>query len=177
MAFSDDLIQLMATNWSFSNNYTFQFIFTPTMMNAVKWNDDTDGKNINLYIVSADTPDFTNNPIEVYTGGNFRIHNGKDQLYRFTVTFRDFNNMNLYRKFINMYRLQKNLYFDDIATKVIITKGDDYGMGSDIKLMTLDDTMIEGVSNLSYNTTNEAQVAEFTVRFKSMSPQVFSNPS
>lgn len=170
--FSDEIQDILNTKWSFSNNYDFQFDFTDTMKRHVNWLDETDGRNINQHIVNSDTPDWTNDPIETYVGGQFRIHNGKDQLYRFSVTFRDSDSMNLYRKFVNMYRLQKSLYFDDFKMSVIITKADDYNYTNGINLMRLEDTMIEGVSNLAINNTSDAQVAEFTVRFKSMSPNV-----
>jgi len=172
MAFSDDVVKIMNTKWSYSNTYDVQIIFTERMKEEINWIDDIDGRNLNIFIVSVNTPDFSNTPIEVWVGGQYRIHNGKDELYRFSVTFRDSNQMELYRKFLLAYRLQKQWYFDDAKIKVILTKEADYVNESDKILMTLSDSMIEGVSNLDINNNNDAEVSEFTVKFKSTSPEI-----
>ena len=168
--FADSVVNIMNTRWSYSNTYDIQLTFTNFMKDAIGWIDDTDGRKINDHIVSMNTPDFSNAPIEVYIGGQYRIQNGKDELFRFSITFRDSNQMSLYRKFLTAYRLQKHWYFDDAVISLKLTKKKDYHNEVDRELMEIDGCLIEGVSNIDINNNNEAQVAEFTVKFKATSP-------
>lgn len=170
--FASDLIKMMNIKWSYSNTFYIQIIFGKEMKKAIKWNDDVSGRDINLNIVNINTPDFSNSPIEVFVGGQYRIHNGKDELYRFSITFRDQDQMQLYRTFLLAYRIQKNWYFDDFKMQVIINKEADYYNEYEKELMILNDCMIEGVSNIDINNNNEPQVAEFTVKFKCTSPEI-----
>lgn len=174
MAFNEDVVKIINKNWSYSNTYDIGIEFSDSMKDAIEWIDETIGRDLNLHIVSANTPDFSNTPIEIYVGGQYRIHNGKDELYRFSVTFRDFDKMYLYRKFLAAYRLQKSWYFDDAKMKVTFTKDADYFGEIPSTLMEIDGCLIEGVSNIDINNNNEAQVAEFTVKFKATSPQTRS---
>lgn len=170
--FAKSVTSILNTKWSYSNTYTVQLHFAQKMASKIGWDEGTHGKYINEHIVSVNTPDFSNSPIEIYTGGQFRIQNGKDELYRFSITFKDSDLMTLYRKFLIAYRRTKYWYFDDCAMSVTLTKNKDYYGESDKKLMVLGGCLIEGVSNLDINNNNEAQVAEFTVKFKSTSPDI-----
>lgn len=170
--FANSVVNIMKSKWSYSNTYTVEINFSEKMKTKIKWNDDTYGKNINDYIVSVNTPDFSNTPIEIYVGGQYRIQNGKNELYRFSITFRDLDQMTLYRKFLTAYRTQKHWYFDDGKMSVNLIKDRDYYKENDRQLLFLGDCFIEGVSNLDINNNNESQVAEFTVKFKSTSPDI-----
>jgi len=172
MAFSTDISAIINKKWSMSNTYQVQISFSSEMGKLIGWVDDVEGRDINQHIVSINTPDFSNSPIEVYIGGQYRIHNGKDELYRFSITFRDYDMMYLYRKFLTAYRSQAGWYFDDACSIINIIKEADYEGEVNTELMTLNDCFIEGISNLDINNNNEAQVSEFTVKFKSMSPVI-----
>ncbi len=39
-----------------------------------------------MNIISCSTPQMTNAPIEAYVGDKWKIHNGRDELYRFNMT-------------------------------------------------------------------------------------------
>lgn len=170
--FASGVVNILDTKWSFSNSYKIQIEFATALRDFIGWDNEVHGRILDHHIVSLNTPDFSNSPIEVYTAAQYRIHNGKDELYRFSITFRDSNQMDLYRKFINAYRIQKHWYFDDSKMSVKITKERDYIHETDKNLMDLEGVLIEGVSNLDINNTNDAQVAEFTVKFKATSPSV-----
>lgn len=155
--------------WSYINTFKVQMIFSPNIAKFIQWTNK-EQENINLNLVSIDTPQFTNSNIESYVGGRWRIHNGRDELYRFSMTFRDQDQMLFYRKFLVAYLYQRTMYFDDIKMKVILYKDADYYGETELKLFELSDVFIESISQLSFSNITEAQIAEFTINFKCATP-------
>lgn len=152
--------------WSVQNNFTVQFILKGRVSSMLQeFTDD-----INLSIVSIKTPDITNSGIEQFIGGEWRIHNGHDNLFKFSITFRDYNQMELYHRFIKLYSLTKIHYFDDVAIDVILNKDPDWIEEDSITIMRLEDCLIDGISNLDFTNTAEAEIAEFSVDFKCVNP-------
>lgn len=88
------------------------------------------------------------------------------------MTFRDYNQMYLYSKFMQIYNLTKENYFDDVALTIILYKDSDWLNEYDRPFMVFYGTLVEGVSNLSFSNDTEAQIAEFTVNFKCNQPVV-----
>ena len=154
--------------WAMINTFTVE-IHLPWYLRGKVGSFDED---INLNIVSVTTPDFTNDPIEVFVANRWVIQNGKDALYRFTITFRDHNQMSLYKKFMRIYNLTKENYFDDIKMNIVINKDPDWANESDKKIMHFWGVLVEGVSNLAFSNDTENQIAEFTVSLKCNNPVV-----
>lgn len=163
------VIEAYNRQWSMVNAFTVEFHLPPALINHIGGQIQDD---INLSIISMTTPDFTNDPIEAYIANKWFIQNGKDALYRFSMTFRDYDQMGLYRKFMKIYNFAKEQYFDDVAMSVIVTKDGDWYNEEDKILINLDGTMVESVSNISFNNDTENQIAEFSVNFKSNQPVV-----
>lgn len=162
MKLSTGIVQAYERQWSMINSFTIQINLSAALQEIVgSFTDD-----INLNIVSATTPDFTNDPIEAYIGGKWYIANGKDQLYRFTITFRDQNQMKLYRTFLKIYDYTKYNYFDDSKMSIIYNKDADWANESELQIVEFNGVLIEAVSNLSFSNDTENQIAEFTVSFK-----------
>ena len=95
---ADAITDAYNRRWSMINTFTVE-IHLPSYLRGKVGSFDED---INLNIVSVTTPDFTNDPIEVFVANRWVIQNGKDSLYRFTITFRDHNQMSLYKKFMTI---------------------------------------------------------------------------
>jgi hypothetical protein len=173
MTFANALIQAYNTKWAFVNSFSvnIEFANTPKMVlkKHIKWTD-ADDELLNLSVISINTPNFTNQNIESFVGNRWNMHNGRDELYRFEVTFRDVNQMYLYKKFIRMYQKSRDIYFDEAKVMIRINKDPDYFNESEVKVWEFDETMIDSVSQIQFNTTTEAQIAEFTVGFKTRSP-------
>lgn len=162
-----DAIQLAyQRQWSMINTFTVQLIMTDKLTAKV----GAFGDDINLNIISLQTPDFTNDPIEVFVANQWVIGNGKDSLYRFSITFRDHDQMSLYRKFLKIYNMTKDNYFSDMQMQVIVDKDGDWLNEDSRRLFEFNGTLIEGVSNLSFSNDTENQIAEFTVSFKCTTP-------
>lgn len=170
MDFAKALLKAYETRWSYVNSFEVQILFSPTVASYIGWTKE-DERNINLNIVSINTPQFSNNPIEVFQGDRFKIHNGRDELYTFSITFRDQDQMSLYRKFVSAYMLGKHQYFDVAKMHVTLWKEADY-LNETAKKTLFDfaDCMIASVGQIDFNTTTEGQIAEFTVEFKTSTP-------
>jgi hypothetical protein len=168
MKLSDGITQAYERKWSMVNTFNVQFNISPVLEERVgQINND-----INLNIVSVTTPDFTNDPIEAFIANRWFINNGKDALYRFSITFRDEDQMKLYRKFFAIYNFTKNNYFDDAKMTINISKDADWYGEKDKILMILEGSIIEAISNLSLSNDTENQIAEFTVNFKCNNPSI-----
>jgi hypothetical protein len=163
MKLSDGIQRAYNTKWSMINTFTVKITAAEKMVNAKKI---TQFDDINMNIVSIETPQFTNNPIQSFVANRWRIHNGHDSLYQFTITFRDQDQMSLYRKFMSIYGFTKENYFDDCKLNIKISKDADWVDEADSLLFEFDGCLIEAVSQLSFSNNTENQIAEFSVSFK-----------
>lgn len=164
------IVKAYETHWSMINTFTVNFNFSWLMEKQLQLPFDD---SLNLHIVSLDTPSFQNTPIETFIGNRWRIQNGRDELYKFSITFRDKDQMKIYKSFYNLYKETKEQYFDNCSFSVIIYKDADYYNESDKKFMELNGTIIESVSQLQFSNDTQNQIAEFTVTFKCVAPNIF----
>lgn len=170
MDFSKGLKKAYETNWSYVNTFTVTLNFATDVAGYIGW-APSDNLNINLNIISIDTPQLTNQQIEAYIGDRWKIHNGRDELYLFSITFRDQDQLNLYRKFSKAYFFQKSQYFDDIKMSIRLEKDADYSNEKGAKtIYNFEDVMINSVSQIQLSNTTENQIAEFSVDFKCAYP-------
>ena len=170
MKLKDGIIKAYETHWSMINTFSVEFQFSEYMKSKLITEFDD---SLNLNIVSMTTPDFQNTPIESFVGNKWRIQNGRDELYKFSITFRDKDQMSIYKSFYNLYRETKEQYFDNCSFSIIIYKDADYYYEKDRKFMLLNGTIVESVSQLQFSNDTQNQIAEFTVNFKCVSPNIF----
>lgn len=168
MKLSEAVNKAYEKNWTKINNFSVHLnIKNPDFARLIGWEDDEVGFNLSLK--SIDTPQYTNNPIEVFTGNEWRYNNGRDEMFRFTMTFRDFDQMKMYSRFVQMYNISKDNYFDNIKLGVTIYLDDEFNVNRKV-LLDVSDALIENVSQLQFDHTTENQIAEFSVGFKCSSP-------
>ena len=172
MKLKDGITKAYETHWSMINTFTVQFDFgANTILDMLVETDFDDALNLN--IVSINTPSFQNTPIESFVGNKWRIQNGRDELYKFSITFRDKDQMSLYKSFYNIYKETKEQYFDNICFTVRIKKDADYYDEYDKDFMVLNGTLVDSVSQLQFSNDTQNQVAEFSVDFKCVSPNIY----
>ena len=172
MKLKDGITKAYETHWSMINTFTVNFNFGRNL-NMSKLLKTKFDDSINLNIIEVTTPDFQNTAIETYIGNKWRIQNGRDELYKFSIRFRDKDQMRLYKSFHNLYKETKEQYFDNCSFNVTIYKDADYYSESDKKFMDLNGTIIESLSNLQFSNDTQNQIAEFTVNFKCISPNIY----
>lgn len=166
MNFADSIKQAHDTKWSYVNTFGVYFQFPDKLLEAANWRNFNNEK-IQLNIISIDTPQFTNTPIEVFVANKWVIHNGRDELYRFTITFRDADQLDLYGKFLKMYHASKEQYFDDAKCYVGIFKDEDWiGEIPNKPIIDFGSALIENVSQVQFSNNTENQIVEFSVGFK-----------
>lgn len=165
------LSKVYTTKWSYISNFRCQINFADKLRSIIGWNSNSDMYDV--YIKDLTTPQFSNSPIEVYMGGRWYFHVGRDEIYNFNITFRDAKQMSLYRTFLMAYFSQQTMYFDDCKCNVRIFKDADYADESEILLYDIQDCLISSVSQVNFSNETEAQIAEFSVDFKSATP-IFS---
>lgn len=174
MKFIEGLQKAYNTKWSYINTFTVQFLLPPTLESHqnVQWPKDLNDY-INLHLISIETPQFQNQPIEQFVANRWIVHNGRDELYRFTMTFRDKDQMALYRSFVKLYKHSRNDYFDNVKFQILLMKDADWQGEADNPLYLLEDVIVEAVGPLQFNNGTDNQIAEFTVNFKCIKPTIF----
>ena len=86
----------------------------------------------------------------------------------FTFNFRDFNNLELYNKFVKYVSGEREAYFDDYKFRISLYKLADHIDDEEEKLvLQIDNCYITTVSALTFSNDSEAQVLEFNVQVKS----------
>ena len=175
MKLSDGIQAAYNKRWSMINTFSVTIDLPPKLEEKIKSNlriSQVFGRDTDIHIISFTTPDFTNQSIESYISDKWVIHNGRDELYRFSATFRDSENMLLYKKFFHIYEESKENYFDECKLTITLKKESDWHDQGDSIFFVYEDTMIESISNVSFSNDTENQIAEFSVNFKSASPIV-----
>ena len=184
-------------HWDFVSTFEVYFAFNYDMLNnsrtvpnSISYDTDANGgknvlawksadnERISLHIKNFKTPQLSSNIRESFSGNRFTHLQGKPSTYKFSMTFRDSNQLEFYRMFATQLREQQYRYFDDFCFNVFISKDSDYADGyhtddtgelNDGKrgkpLMSMKRCMVESVSQIDFNQDTEHQIVEFSVDF------------
>lgn len=171
MKLSDVVTKIQTTKWTRANNFNIiVFPLNPDFASIINWDMSNEMNDlINISIIGFDTPNYTNAEIAEFIGNEWRYHVGRDEMMSYQLTFRDSNQMQLYRKFLTAYNKQKGQYFDKIQWMIQLYNSAEKGV-PDKLLFETQTAIIESVSQLQYNHTTENQITEFSVSFKSQPP-------
>lgn len=177
MKFIDGLKKAYNTKWSYNNSFRLEFYFDDYLISANKGADIPNDLNeyINLHIISFETPQYQNQGIEAFVANKYLIHNNKDELYRFTIQFRDKNQYELYRTFVRLYKKTREDYFDYVKFSIGVFKDADWEGEYDSFLYYLEDVIVESIGPIQFQNATDNQIGEFTVNFKCVKPQIFKN--
>ena len=167
MSLNSVMTNIRNTNWAKINNFEVDITFLNSKLLKAFGIPASELPDIlKTCLVSVDTTGFTNQPIEEFIGYKWTFNNTRDELYRFSMTFRDFDDMVLYKAFVKMYRRTKGLYPAESKINIKVSTGIEYENDKVTQLIEYEDAMIESVSQLQFNNTTENQIAEFSVSFK-----------
>lgn len=156
------------TKWSYVSNFRVQFVFPSDIDNLINWNSNS--SNYDLFVKDFSTPQFSFSPIEIYMANTWRFHTGRNEIYRFSMTFRDYNQMELYQKLLFVFFQSQQMYFNSCAFTVKLFKDADYLGESEKTLFEFQNCMIDAISQVQFSNETEAQIAEFSVDFKTNMP-------
>lgn len=167
----DAVAKIQGTKWTFTNNFEVQLLFDSGNTLASRCGLDTMGSDINLYIKDVAIPQIgTSTLIEKFTLDRPRIAMGAWECTTFDFTFKDFDNLGLYKRFVAYVAGERDTYFDEYKFKVKVIKlGDHVGDASEQHVLTLDNCYITTVSQVTLSNEHDSQVLEFGVQIKSAS--------
>lgn len=170
MRLSDAIVKAHEKNWSFTNTFSIQIhVDGNSQLKGLQFLELKD--EINMHIASVDLPDIQGTQIEEFVVDRFRLGISADQPYRFSINFIDYNQMEIWRSFIEGYNRTKENYFDNIKLSVKIFKEPDVTLNSEegdlVHLITFKEAMIESVGRFSLSNEDEAQIQKFSIQFKS----------
>ncbi|MCD6370815.1 MAG: hypothetical protein J7L63_04930 [Thermoplasmata archaeon] len=164
MASINDIISnVQSTRWQKADD--FQVEIAPT--NKV---DKLGVKNIlgidaaglwDKCVISFNTPEITNQPLEQYLGGEFRVTLSKPQAFRFSMRFRDFDAGELRRYFHTLMAYSFYNYPADSHITVKIRSTD-----NEVVIFESSTITIENVSSIEFDSQGNA-IQEFSVAFVS----------
>lgn len=172
MTLSTAITKAYELKWSFVNSFHVEFDFKPDKFGKMPFFQFTQD-DLNMTIVSLNTPELSNSPIDVWIADRWRTQNARDNLYRFSITFRDVSQMILYTEWTKMYMNTRNQYFDNQCMKITVTKDADWVSQGPRKIMELDNTIIESISQISFSNNTQNEIAEFTVNFRCTKPSFY----
>ena len=167
----DIVQQFQEIKWTKINNFSIEMHpVNSQFANIIGFPSDSDfDKKINMSLISIDTPEYANADIAEFIGTSWKYHVGRDELYRFDLTFRDSEQLSLYRMFLTAYNKQKGQYANRIYFNFKVFLDEDFGVDKTV-LFETSQAMLENVSKLQFSHNTENQIAEFSIRFKCNTP-------
>jgi len=172
MALKDVITKIYETKWDYVNDFKLTVSFpagyfyideTYTKLKEVDFDEDSADEvdKLNLAIKTFTIPDLVTQPIETFVGGQWSYTTGIKELKRIDVTFNDFDDFYLYRLMTYILDGTKDMFPEDQYWGLKITPYD-----SDVVIFETEVAILDSVSNISLDRTNESQIAEFSISFK-----------
>lgn len=171
MAINDIITKIYDTKWDYANQFDL-YITLPkgvskiqslktTTRSAVDLKLLDNHDTLNTAVKTFTVPDYTTQPIETYVGGAWAYTTGIKELQKVDVTLRDFDEFYLYRAMTYILDGTKDMFpADQYWTLRVRTKKEG------VVVFETSVAILDAVSNISFDRTNESQIAEFTVSFK-----------
>lgn len=128
----------------------------------------TMGEDLSRFITKTAIPDLTYDVKDQFTINKRRTIIGADNYYQFSIEFMDQDNAQLWRSFVEQYKLTKGGWFDDVKLTVSFFKLPDHPDQEDrgVHLVTFKECVIENLGGLSFSNEDETQILRFTVQFR-----------
>lgn len=159
---NDVIATIYDTNWDYANQFDIT-INLPSGAGVVAGLHVLDSHLMfNTAIKTFTVPDYTTSPIETYVGGSWTYTNGIKEIQKIDMTLRDFNDFYLHRSFTALLDNLRDMFPAEQYWGITIRAS----KGGTIIYQTTH-AILDSVSNISLDRTNESQIAEFSVSFKS----------
>ena len=167
MKLNDAINIAQSTHWTKINNFYIEiYINNESFAKKCKWKATPEFRDkLNTALISCTTPTYTNAQVEAYTAYQWRFAQGHDEAYKFTLTFRDFNQMELYNTFRALYTRGREEYFDTISMSVLLWLDEDHDVAA-VPVFYTNSAIIESISTLNFSHNTKNQIAEFSVELR-----------
>lgn len=132
-----------------------------------------DADTLTSACTSIQLPDINSAPIEEYIAEEWRFAIGRLENYLISLTFRDYDNFDLYKKWA--YGIQKFLreYPDSQKLNLEIQTSSNFGVDDFVPMANFNDCILITVSGPTLDHSAIASVGEFTVTLKASYVQTF----
>jgi len=164
---SESLNQIYSTKWTYTNNFHIVINFPATLSTFIGWDDNHE---ISTNLVKINFPSFDTQHLENFIADRYIFSDGAPNPYQFTMTFRDQDSLKYYRTFLLAKTAQQKMYFENYKFSITFTKDSDYAEDGDMIIYRFDDCIIENVSPIEFDNSQEAQIATFDVSVKCVTP-------
>ncbi len=165
----DAISKIYNTKWTLTSNFAIQF----TGNAGGLWEKTFGNTDFNLYIKNFELPQYGSSElIEDFINNRYRMAQGVYDVASFAITFKDFDNFSLYRKFLKFLVESKNKYFDEVSFNIDVFKLPDHPGQTEMKMATVEKCFLKYVSKITLDNENTGQIGEFTINIKSSSPPI-----
>lgn len=125
-----------------------------------------DSSTLSLACQGIQLADINSAPIEDYIGEEWRFAIGRLENYQVAITFKDYDNFILYKKFANAIQKFVRMYPDEQKINIKINTSDDFSVDNFLPTVEFINCIIISVSGSGLDNSAIASVAEFTVTMK-----------
>lgn len=134
--------------------------------NLIKWGNPSDMQtSIDIALKDITLPQYTASMNEELIAGEWHFSRAFNEAFTTSITFRDFENASLYRRFVNAFMMAEGNYSDNAGFTIEVFLDSD----KSVQIMGIQDAQINSVSSLNLSQEN-AEILEFTVEFRSNIP-------
>jgi len=156
MGINNIMKNALNTNWTWTDDFSFFFTNREVQFPSMKLSQEDIW---DIAVINIDLPQVSAGVNSVVIGQEYRFWIPLHDVFTFTITFRDFEEMKLKEYFTEIWVKQQSKYYDDIKSTVQIIAGEGIMFKSD-------DVLITNISQTQLDNTN-TQIAEFSVEFVS----------
>lgn len=160
-------------DWSHPANFSVDLMpIDSDYANSIKWNNPSMiQKQIDICLKSVDVPQHSTASIEEYLGTKWHQANSRDELFTCTMTFRDLNGGEMYRRFKRALELTKINYPSRCFFNInIFLDSEYYETSGRTLIMSTNDALLRSVSQMQLSHENGSEILEFSVEFKFNTP-------
>ena len=108
----------------------------------------------------------TGAPIEQFIAEEWRFATGRLESYQLSISFLDFNNFTLYKKFSSSIQKFLRMYPDDQKFNILVATADNFSPGNFVPIIEFKDCILMSIEAPNLDNSAVASIAEFSVSIK-----------
>lgn len=172
---ADAVVEAYKRHWTLTNTFRVEITWADDKARGnigtseVGWSNEMNSK-FNLNVVNITTPQYSASQNDIFVADRWKTSIGRNEIWRFSITIRDENYMFYHRAFTKTFLMQNKLYFDECKMNVVIYKLPDYYGEQEAKIYEFKDCLVESVGSVTFDSTADSNIAQFTVNFKCIKP-------
>jgi len=123
-------------------------------------------EDLSLACQGIQLAELTITPIEQWIGEEWRFAQGRLENYQISITFKDYDDFTLYKKFSEGIQRMTREFPDDCKIDVKISATDSFQINTFVPVVTFKDCLLISVGGAMLDNSAVASVAEFSITMK-----------